>query len=175
MECFKTTGVIDEVILKEVHRHRRSKNNKILLSIVFTILAADLVFLFLRQSYTFVLVILGFFAVYILSYSYFVWRAKRLNAERMKECGYKNTYTITSSFDNEGVTVFYHDTNTTSSIKYRDFGRIVETADVFIIFTRAKLFTVVFKAGLNEAGQTAFISFLKENFPNLQYELKRKK
>lgn len=171
----ETTGVINEAVLKEVHRHRRSKNRKILLTILFTMLTADIAFLVFDQSYTTVLIILGFITVYFLSYSYFVWRSKKLNAQRIKECGYTDTYTITTSFDNEGVTTFHHETNTTSMIKYEDFSRIVETEDVFIIITRAKLFTLVFKSDLNEAEQAAFISFLKGNFPNLQYELKRKK
>lgn len=66
----ETTGVINEAVLKEVHRHRRSKNRKILLTILFTMLTADIAFLVFDQSYTTVLIILGFITVYFLSYSY---------------------------------------------------------------------------------------------------------
>ena len=66
-------------------------------------------------------------------------------------------------------------TNARSKIQAVHFRRVAETENLYIIFTKANQYMLVFKNCLDEAQRELFIAFLKENFPKLQYELKRKK
>lgn len=175
MHCFETTGVIDETVTQEVYAHMLSKERRYGL-IGCIVVPAVLAIVCVMWSYETLGAVAFTAAALITYYAYIVRRqGVQISIARLRESYDSEEYRVTTWFDESGITTQNHVTNGVGSIRSAHYSRIVETKRLFILFTKANQITIVFKDCLDEAEQAAFISFLKGNFPNLQYELKRKR
>ena len=149
MELFKTTGVLDEMVLKEVAKKGILKSEKgaaiscFLLCLVFS--AA------------------GYSALAAVLWQLFLF--KRITIKNnlcvMQEFNGVTEYQYTTWFDEEGVVVLNLTSHAEGKLRYTSLKRIFETDHIFVLQTKNKQFVPIFKSGLSAAEVEELTVFLK--------------
>lgn len=176
MECFKTTGTLNESMVREVNTCMLSKEQRY--TLIGCIIIFALLFMYcIARRYEILGAVVFTSAIFLVYYYTYVLKKQslKLNIARLREISGAEGYQMSTWFDHTGINIQNYMTNATSKIQAVHFRRVAETENLYIIFTKANQYMLVFKNCLDEAQRKLFIAFLKENFPNLQYELKRKK
>lgn len=156
---FETTGKINESLLQEIKRYMLNpkQNNIFLFARVF--LGALGVLFLLSKNYLWLFICIV--CVVVFTFEAIIIRNKmmKIMLDRMTENTGAPESTYTTSFTDDGIQIKNHETNATAIIKYETIIKFIETNSVFILFTKAWQFTVVFKAELEHKDE--FIAFLK--------------
>ena len=158
MELFKTTGVLDEMVLKEVAKKGILKSEKgaaiscFLLCLVFS-----------AAGYSALAAVFFSFGLFLVLWQLFLF--KRITIKNnlcvMQEFNGVTEYQYTTWFDEEGVVVLNLTSHAEGKLRYTSLKRIFETDHIFVLQTKNKQFVPIFKSGLSAAEVEELTVFLK--------------
>ena len=159
---FETSGDIDEKIISSLKKYFMPKAQNvaiIIMCVVFLVLGS--VFLF-REEYVIAVILLIGFGILVLENMLLCNKYYKTCINRMEETSGSKTVQCKLIFDDEGCT--YTNCNTGGSVhfKYSVFVNIIETKEVFAVFTKANQFFVVFKESFDEKTEEHFRVVLLE-------------
>ena len=137
MELFKTTGVLDEMVLKEVAKNGILKSEKgaaiscFLLCLVFS-----------AAGYSALAAVFFSFGLFLVLWQLFLF--KRITIKNnlcvMQEFNGVTEYQYTTWFDEEGVVVLNLTSHAEGKLKYTSLKRIFETDHIFVLQTKLTVF-----------------------------------
>lgn len=170
MELFKTTGVVDETVLKGVAKAGISKSG-IRVSILYFV--GCIIFILMKRY-----MLAGIFFVLdlLLVYWYFVIPEKitiKRNLHNMEEFSGASGYQYTTWLDEEGIVIQNLTNHAEGKIRYSHLKRVFETEDILVMQTKNKQFVPIFKSGLSPEEIEEAAAFLKEK--NSKIKIKRLK
>ncbi|MBU3107354.1 YcxB family protein [Clostridium gasigenes] len=164
---FETTGIINDEVLKELKNYLVPSKLKIFIKIMVIICALlGLISIFISG----VLPVIFFLAagIFIAEYFYAINKFYKTVMHRMEETVGKMETKYKVYFDEVGAIVNNLDTGAKGHMKYNIFVRFVETPNVYVIFTKANQFIIIFKNCLDEGKVNDFKIFIKEKCENLK-------
>lgn len=164
---FETTGIVNDELLKVLKKYLVPSKLKNFIKIM-VIICALLGFISIFISR----VLAGIFflaaGIFIAEYFYAINKFYKIGMQRIEETIGKRETKYKVYFDEIGAIVNNLDTGAKGHMKYDLFVRIVETHDVYAIFTKANQFFIIFKDCLEEGQGNEFKKFIKEKCQNLK-------
>ncbi len=159
---FETSGRMEQTILVELKRHLLPPKRRTFLWICLALLLLiALLQLFMRSYGGMAFSLCGILFLIIL-YEIRLNKAVKLMLQRWEETEGTPAVSYTTSFEPDSVRVRNYASDANTAIRYEVLTRFVETKSVYALFTAARQFAVVFKAGLDAAQRAELIAFLKE-------------
>ena len=172
MELFKTTGVLDEMVLKEVAKKGILKSEKgaaiscFLLYLVFS-----------AAGYSALAAVFFSFGLFLVLWQLFLF--KRITIKNnlcvMQEFNGVTEYQYTTWFDEEGVVVLNLTSHAEGKLKYTSLKRIFETDHIFVLQTKNKQFVPIFKSGLSADEVEELTVFLKTQNKKIKIDRLKKR
>ncbi len=157
MERFKTTGILDEHILRGIAKYGISKAEKVA---VLVYLAGGTIFVILKIHILAVIyIIVGLFLVFYQTV-FFKRITVHYNLKNMQVTNGVSAYQYTTWFDGEGVVLNNLTNHAEGKILYQHFVKVIETEDILALQTK-KWFVPVFKEQLGPGEIEELFSFLK--------------
>lgn len=161
---YKTTGRIDEDLLQEILKNRRSTFQTVTIWAVFVVgLAYILVALFQRDWFGAVMAAIMAFLGY---YALFRRPAKWLAAQRsvLKDAGGTIEYTV--SYEDDCVSIHNHNTGWKGTLAYVNFRKGMRTDRLIVLFTFKDEYVVTFLNQLTPTQQEQLLEHLKKKLPH---------
>lgn len=158
MELFKTTGILDKPILKEVAKMGIPKSEKRAPFIYFGICI-----LLCIVRYTAIAAIFFTLGLFLIIWQYVIFRRITINQNlrTMQEFNGVLGYQFTSWFDEDGIAVFNLTNHGEGKFRYAFLKRVFETEHILAVQTKKKQFVPIFKEGLAPEEIEELIAFLK--------------
>lgn len=159
MELFKTTGVLDKAVLKEIAKNGIPKREKWAVIVVY--FGGSIILSAVRHP-----ALADFFifcGVLGVLYQHVLFKRITINKNlcNMQECNGVSEYQYTIWFDEDGVVVSNLTNHGDGKFKYIIIKRLFETEHIFALQTKNKQFVPIFKSGLSPEEIGEMIAFLK--------------
>lgn len=164
---FETTGILNEEVLKILKKYSispRLKNFLKIFAIISAIFALICIPVSLKFSIFFAFLVLVFILEYFLAVNIFYKKSLFI----MKENTGLNEYCYKVFFDETGAVVNNLSIGATVQLKYDAFVRIEEINNMYVLFTKANQYIIVFKDCLDNKQVNDFKTFIKERCKNIK-------
>lgn len=164
---FETTGILNEEVLKILKKYSispRLKNFLGIFAIISAIFALICIPVSLKFSVFFAFLVLVFILEYFLAVNIFYKKSLSI----MKESTGLNEYCYKVFFDETGAVVNNLSIGATVQLKYDAFVRIEEIRNMYVLFTKANQYVIVFKDCLDNKQVNDFKMFIKERCKNIK-------
>lgn len=160
---YKTTGKINEDLLQEIVKKRRSTLQTIMIWVVFIVgLAYILVALYIRDWFGLVMAIIMAFLGYN---ALFRRPAKWLKAQRELLAANNGALEYTTSYEENCISIFCHNNGWKGTLAYSNFKRGMRTDDHIVLFTFKDEYVVTFLKQLAPRDQQLLREHLAKKLP----------
>lgn len=172
MELFKTSGILDEAVLKELGKKGIPASMNALIIILF-IGGIALIFL---EKYLLAAVYLFGFLFFLLVRILLKRITVNKNLRNMRELNGTDRYEYITWFDEEGLVGINLTNHAEVKLLYQSLKRVVETEQVLAVVTRGSQFQPVFKKDLEQRELEDLMAFLQSRNKKLKIiRMKHKK
>ena len=165
--CFISQEYDNEECLKILKKYSISpkvKNFLKIFAIISAIFALICIPVSLKFSIFFAFLVLVFILEYFFSYKYFLQKKPFYNEGKYRI----NEYCYKVFFDETGAVVNNLSIGATVQLKYDAFVRIEEINNMYVLFTKANQYIIVFKDCLDNKQVNDFKTFIKERCKNIK-------
>ncbi|MEG2892252.1 MAG: YcxB family protein [Clostridium sp.] len=165
---FETTGIYNEKLIKETAKHKYNRSQvwtSVTLCIIF--LGVDVVSILLGYSQLGYIFFSGSILIVIADYIATKLRVSR-SVKLLEEIYGSCEVEYRTEFNEEGIVVYNLNANSSNSIGYSSFKKIIESSDVFVILTKAEQCLFVFKGCLSVDEIIEFKKFIREKCPSIR-------
>lgn len=166
---FESTGVVNEDALEEFKRYIVPPIfRRIIIGLVIVCITFAFISLLVSSFYVFLFLLLG--AILAVEYFLMINISKKRCIKQIEETIGKREVKYKVYFDDEGVIVNNLGTNAKANMKYGVFKRVVETKNLYVMFTKSNQFVLIFKECLDNNQNEEFKIFIKEKCRKIKFE-----
>lgn len=159
---FETTGILDEEVTKSFRKNIYPPIMKRFMEITILIcIFCSILNLFIVKSISYFIFLFIMIFILITLYFYRVNYSYKYVIKRMEETYGKREIKMNVYFDEEGARVSNFESGAKVYIKYKLFTRLVETSNIYVLFTKYNEIIVVFKECLDKSQIDEFPIFIK--------------
>ena len=169
MDPYRTSGTIDEAVIKETIGifiptwYRRLTGTLCAVSLLFV-----LIFAFEAKKFLFAAFFLLFAALFASYPALLRRRFFKITTVRMREQAGTLSLPFESFFTVDGLSVHNLKADASAVLRYEDIAFALKSKRCFAVMTRGQQFSVIFKEHLTDEQQKNFLPDLKRRCPNLQ-------
>lgn len=145
MELFKTTGILDETLLKEVAKKGISKSEK--RAVIYCFLFC---LVFSAASYPALAAVFFSMGLFLVLWQFVLFKRITIknNLRNMQEFNGVSGYQYTTWFDEDGIVVLNLTNHGEGMFRYAYLKRIFETEHILAVQVKNRQFVPIFKSGL---------------------------
>ena len=169
MEPYRTSGTVDEAVLKEIIGifvpvwYRRLTRTFCAVSLLLV-----LVFAFAAKKPLFAVLFLAFAAQFACYPALLRRRHFKLAIARLNEQAGSTSFRQESFFNVDGLAVHNPDTGGSILLRYDSFAAVRESKHYFTLLTEGQQYTLIFKDCLTDEQLHSFLPDLKQHCPKLR-------
>lgn len=157
---FETRGQINGKLLYELNKRYIGRRRYLFYPISVFVLA--MLILLILQRKTALAILYGvLLALLLTAYVYFPKKWVRTQVQRWRDMGLTPPVPSHTRFTEEGVESINDETGKRMTVSYDKLVRLVETPQVYALYTAGQLFMLVFKDQLSESQREEFRAFLR--------------
>ena len=172
MELFKTTGILDETVLKEVAKKGIPKSGKKAAILYFV-----LCIVFSAARYPALAVVFFSTGLFLVIWQIVVYKriTVKKNLSNMQEFNGVTGYQYTTWFDDEGIVVWNLTNHAEGKFRYAFISRIFETEHILALQVKSRQFVPIFKSGLGPEEIDRLTAFLKTKNKKIKIDRLKKR
>ena len=157
---FETRGQINGKLLYELNKRYIGRRRYLFYPISVFVLAM-LILLILQRNTALAILYGVLLALLLTAYVYFPKKWVRIQVQRWRDMGLTPPIPSHTRFTEEGVESINDETGKSITVSYDKLVRLVETPQVYALYTAGQLFMLVFKDQLSESQREEFRAFLR--------------
>lgn len=173
MELFKTTGVLDEAVLKEAAKKGISKSEK--RAVIYCFLFC---LVFSAASYPALAAIFFSIGLFLVLWQLILFKriTVKNNLRNIQEFNGVSGYQYTTWFDEEGIVVWNLTNHGEGKFRYAFMKRIFETEHILALQVKNRQFVPIFKSGLRPEEIDELAAYVKTQNRKIKIDrLKKRK
>ena len=162
---FETRGQVDGKLLFELNKRYIGRRRYLFFYPILVFVLVMLILLIVQRNTALAILYGVLLALLLTAYVYFPKKWVRTQVQRWRDMGLTPPVPSHTRFTEEGVESINDETGKRMTVSYDKLVRLVETPQVYALYTAGQLFMLVFKDQLSESQKTASRRWL-QGFPS---------
>ena len=158
---FETRGQVDGKLLFELNKRYIGRRRYLFFYPILVFVLVMLILLIVQRNTALAILYGVLLALLLTAYVYFPKKWVRTQVQRWRDMGLTPPVPSHTRFTEEGVESINDETGKRMTVSYDKLIRLVETPQVYALYTAGQLFMLVFKDQLSESQREEFRSFLR--------------
>ena len=158
---FETRGQVDGKLLFELNKRYIGRRRYLFFYPILVFVLVMLILLIVQRNTALAILYGVLLALLLTAYVYFPKKWVRTQVQRGRDMGLTPPVPSHTRFTEEGVESINDETGKRMTVSYDKLVRLVETPQVYALYTAGQLFMLVFKDQLSESQREEFRAFLR--------------
>ena len=159
---FETQGQVDGKLLFELNKRYIGRRRYWFFYPILVFVLVMLILLIVQRDTALAILYGVLLALLLTAYVYFPKKWVRTQVQRWRDMGLTPPVPSHTRFTEEGVESINDETGKRMTVSYDKLVRLVETPQVYALYTAGQLFMLVFKDQLSESQREEFRAFLRK-------------